>query len=112
MHLRHVTDLTLESEIQLLNFPNKAISITNFDTPISKFIEGSLAVFLKFWLKTLLLQDLSEPGFYSDLGRVVRREQSSSIAIELTFAPPQINKRYIDVKKKRFSHIWHSIFYK
>ena len=27
------------------------------------------------------------------LGRVVRREQSSSIAIELTFAPPQINKR-------------------
>ena len=24
--------------------------------------------------------------------RVVRREQSSSIAIELTFAPPQINK--------------------
>ena len=27
------------------------------------------------------------------LGRVVRREQSSSIAIELTFAPPQIDTR-------------------
>ena len=27
-----------------------------------------------------------------DLERVVRREQSSSIAIELIFVPPQINK--------------------
>ena len=30
---------------------------------------------------------------WSMLGRVIRREQISSIAIELTFAPPQINKR-------------------
>ena len=30
---------------------------------------------------------------YAKLGHVVRREQSSSIAIELNFAPPEINKR-------------------
>ena len=41
-------------------------------------------------LKKLLQQHISGPEFYGDLGRIVRREQSSSIAIELTFAPPQI----------------------
>ena len=41
------------------------------------------------------------------LGRVVRREQSSSIAIELTFAPPQIKKGNIN------DYIWseHVNFY-
>ena len=37
---------------------------------------------------------LSNNQIYITLGRVARREQSSSIAIELTFAPSQIHKRY------------------
>ena len=50
-------------------------------------------LYLAFILKqSILEQHQVLQSQISLLGRIVRPEQSSSIAIKLTFAPPQINK--------------------